>query len=203
MSYINDYIHECPAFGWVGGPEFSTRIVALANGRERRNAQWARVRHKYSMPFQNIRPESYAGIKQMHLVCRGMLNSFRFRDALDNYAENEIFAIADGVATDFQLVKQSVVSGVQYTREIFAVVEAKVFIDGVETIADGDRERGVVVFSSPPPAGAVLSWTGEFDVWVRFAQDDLPFSIDNNNDGGYFINGTVNLIEVPPPGFGE
>ena len=203
MSYINDYIKRCPAFGWEGGPGFSTQIVDLANGRERRNAQWSRVRHKYSLPFQNIRPDAYMGIKQMHLTCRGRLHAFRFRDALDHMAIAEPFAVADGTRVTYQLLKQSVIDGVQYAREVFAVVDAQVFIDGVETAAAGDVRRGLVTFAVPPAAGAILTWSGTFDVWVRFDQDDLPFSIDNANAQGYFINGTVTLIEVPPPGPGE
>lgn len=203
MSYINDYIQRCPAYGWEGGPEFSTRIVSLASGRERRNAQWSQPRHKYSIPYNNIRPGDYAGIKQMHLACRGRLHAFRFRDALDHTADAEPFAVADGVLTTFQLLKQSNVSGVQYAREVYALVSGSVFVNGVEATVTADNERGLVTFASPPAAGSLLTWTGVFDVWVRFDQDDLPFSIDNANGQGFFINGTVNLIEVPPPGPGE
>ena len=203
MSYINDYIAQCPAFGWEGGPEFSTQIVSLANGHERRNAQWAQVRHKYSIPFQNLTDAEYAGIKQMHLACRGRLHAFRFRDALDHSVVAQPFAVGDGVKTQYQLITTSEVAGVKYTREIFAIARANVYVNGVDTTTSGDPLRGVVTFSAPPAPGAILTWTGEFDVWVRFDSDYLPFSIDNRMGQGYAINGSVNLLEVSPPGWGE
>jgi uncharacterized protein (TIGR02217 family) len=204
MSYINDYIAGCPSFGWEGGPEFSTQIVSLMSGRERRNAQWAQARHKYTLPFSNITPREYAGIKQMHLACRGRLNGFRFRDELDYSVEDEVFATGDGAEVSFQLLKQSTRGGVHYLRRVFAIADGEVYANG-ERVFDFqvDSRRGVVTFPTPPAAGVVLSWSGVFDVWVRFDQDDLPFSIDNAGSEGYFINGAVRLIEIAPPGLGE
>lgn len=212
MSYLRAYIEKCPGFGWQGGPSFKTRIVSMANGRERRNAEQAYARHAYSAPFRNISPADYANIKQMHLVCRGMLHAFKFRDQLDYAsgpdgvapAQPEVFGAGDGAQTVFQLRKISTLSGVSYTRNVYAIRSAVVTVNGVASAPTIDMDRGTVTFAAAPAAAAVLRWTGEFDIWVRFNQDDLPFSIDNKSPkNGVLVNGSVDLIEVPPPEIGE
>ena len=61
-----------------------------------------------------------------------------------------------------------------------------------------DLDRGTVAMNAT--LGAVLEWDGEFDIWVRFNEDELPFSLDSRNtELGEIVNGQVNLIEVPPP----
>lgn len=200
MAYLNVYLDVCAAYGWNGGPEGKTQIVEMANGRERRNADWDDVRHRYILPFLNIKKEQYRVIKNHHLVCRQMLHAFRYRDHLDDRAEDEFFGLGDGTTTTFQLSKFSELDGIVYQRRIYAIPtepdDFEVYVNGVATTAYTlDRDRGVIEFDAAPAEDASLTWTGTFDVWVRFAQDWLPFSIDNLNA----VNGSVDLIEVAPP----
>lgn len=193
--YLNAYIDPCPAYGWNGAPGFQTRIVELRNGRERRNADWSQPRHRYAISFLNISKANHLAIKKMVLVCRGMLHAFRFRDQLDYEADDEIFGVGDGVAREFQLRKVSTVDGLDYERYVYAIVSASITNDGVPISPTIDMERGLVIFSVAPTAGNVLRWTGVFDIWVRFAEDYNPFSLDNPDA----VNGAINLIEVQPP----
>lgn len=204
MAYLRAYIDACAAYGWSGGPEFKTRIVEMASGRERRNAEWSNARHRFTLPFLNIDNEKYRAIKQHHLTCRGMLHAFLYRDPLDNIADNETFGIGDGVRREFQLSKLSVISGVFYQRNVYALPDAPsdlaVTVDGVPTTAfTVDRDRGVVLLDSAPALNAVLRWSGQFVVWVRFNQDWLPFSIDSVMGDGFAHNGDIELIEVAAP----
>lgn len=201
MSYLNAYLDECAAYGWSGGPEFNTRVKVLLNGRERRNADWSQGRHRYTLPFNNISQESYRAIRQMFEVCRGMLHGFRYVDPLDHESDNEEFGEGDGSEVEFQLSKLSVIDGVTYQREVYALPSIPtITINGVQTAGFvADMDRGLITFSVPPANGAVLRWTGSFDVWVRFNQDWLPFSIDNKRADGYAHNGSIELIELPPP----
>jgi uncharacterized protein (TIGR02217 family) len=195
--YLDAYLAPCPGYGWEGGPEFNTRIVSLANGRERRNANWSQPRHKYAAPYLNISKDAYREIKRMFYVCQGMLNAFRFRDQLDYEAVDQQFGVGDGTTDTFQLVTVSVADGVPYGRNVTALAEnPTVEIDGTPTaLFTADLDRGLIVFNSPPGVGEVLTWSGIFDIWVRFNQDYLPFSLDNPNA----TNGGVEVIEVPPP----
>ena len=197
MSYLDAYLQPCPGYGWEGGPTFKTQIVELKSGRERRNAEWARVRHQFSAPFNNITKDAYRNIKQMHLVCRGMLHAFRFRDELDYQADDDQFGTGDGVEREFQLSKISTLDGISYSREVFALVGVPIITinDSPTTAFAVNTRTGLVIFDAAPANDAVLRWTGEFDIWVRFSTDSLPFSIDNVDA----VNGSVNLIEVQPP----
>lgn len=196
MSYLDAYIPKCPSYGWQGGPEFSTLIVQMKNGRERRNAEIAFARHSFTVPFNNISPDDYAGIKQMHLVCRGQLHNFKFKDQLDYQAENEVFGQGDGATRVFQLQKTSTISGVSYNRQTYVIRDgATILVNGSAATHTIDQDRGLVTFASAPANLATIKGTWEFDLWVRFNQDNLPFSIDNIG----VRTGSVGLIEVPPP----
>lgn len=214
--YVRAFIPACEAFGWAGGPSFQTRIKALPNGRERRNADWSQEKNRYTVPFQNVSSEDYAGIRQMFQVCRGMAHAFLYRDPLDFLAQGEVFATGDGATTEFALSKRSTIDGVLYRRYVHALYvpgdydsdentqEAdpstiQVRVDGVVTAVTVDHDRGTVLFAAPPANAAVLTWSGAFAVWVRFDADWLPFSIDNRRGAGHAHNGQIALTEDAAP----
>lgn len=213
MAYIRAYIPACESFGWNGGPQFKTRIVEMSNGRERRNADQAQPRHNFILPFANIDPKKYAGIKQTHLLMRGMLHNFLYQDRLDFEAVNELFAVAEAGQDEFQLSKLSAQDGVSYQRNIYALyvpaarhsaesIEAtpQITVDGVAAIGwTFDHDRGLAFPPAPMAGGEILRWSGQFSVWVRFNQDSLPFSIDNKSAEGFAINGQVELMEYAAP----
>lgn len=195
--YLDAYLDPCAAYGWEGGPQFRTNIVELQSGAEHRNAEWAEARHVYSAPFQNIDIASFRALKRMFFACRGMLGAFRFRDELDHSAVDEVFGVGDGVTTRFQLRKISEVDGASYARNVYALASAPtITVSAAPTSAFGvDLRTGEIEFDAPPALGAVLRWSGTFDVWVRFATDTLRFSLDNIDA----TNGTIEVIEVFPP----
>lgn len=199
MAYIRGYLETCEAYGWEGGPEFSTRIVTMANGFERRNGDWAQPRRRYSLPFLNISADRYSPILDMFYVARGQLHCFLYRDPLDHSADEELIGFGDGLNQIFQLSKLYTVGGFSYQRNVYAVPDSEtieVTLNGVVTDAYVlDKDRGLLFFNSAPANGAAVRWSGQFDVWVRFNQDTLPFTIDSPNAR----NGQVELIEMPPP----
>lgn len=207
--YLRAYIDQCASYGWTGGQEFQTRIRLLSNGRERRNADWSQGRHRFTIPFQNIGSEGYQAVRQMHEVCRGMLHAFLYLDPLNNEADDELFAVADG-SSEYQLTTTSVIDGVSYQREVSALyipgdngsavqVTPIVMVNGTPTAVTVDYDRGKVLFGAPPTPGAVLRWSGRYSVWVRFNNDWLPFSVDNRRGVDFAHNGTIELLELPPP----
>lgn len=208
--HLRAFIDACEGFGWSGGQEFQTRIKQLANGNERRNADWANGRHRYTIPFQNLLREQYQAVRQMHEVCRGMLHVFLYFDPSANEASNELFAVGDGVRVEFPLSTLSVIDGVSYQRPVRALYRPGVngdaisstivvTVNGTPTAVTVDYDRGIVLFGAPPDNGALLRWSGLFSVWVRFNNDWLPFSIDNRHRDEFFHNGTVELLEQPSP----
>lgn len=195
--HLDAYLAPCPGYGWDITPVFKTLITDLQSGDEYRNAEWIECRHRATAPFLNIAKPAYREIKQMFLVCRGMLHAFRFRDELDYQADDEQFGVGDDTTDEFQLNKVSTVDGVSYTRNVYALRAGTVItVDGTPTTAFTLNPRtGRVLFDSPPAGGALLAWSGEFDLWVRFGTDEIPFSLDNPDA----TNGSVILWEVPAP----
>lgn len=191
-------IAPTPGLGFTGGPEFQTDIKNAQNGREYRNGDWAICRHKYTCPFLNISNDAYLSIKEVFLVVRGRLHTFLHRDWGDYTATNENFGTGDGTTTMFQLQKTSTVGSATYDRVITKPFgEITVKVNGVITgFYTADFNTGLITFNTPPSTGSHLTWTGEFDVQVRFDIDFLPFSLDDRNNDGYVTNGSVDLIEV-------
>jgi uncharacterized protein (TIGR02217 family) len=194
--FIDDTIDQCAAYGFTGGPTFRTNIAEMRSWREKRNADVDMARHEYSAPYNNISQEGWREIRRMFYVCRGKLHSFRLRDPNDYQAANELFGIGDGVSTIFQLSNLSEADGVTYSRLVQLPVNPTIYVDGVEVAASVDLVTGEVDFgSSVPLLGEALTWSGTFDIKVRFDQDSLPFSLDSRRSDGFAINGSVNLIE--------
>lgn len=205
---LQAYLEPTISYGWSGGPEFKTRIVPLRKSRRnRRNGDWSQPKHRFTAPYQHLSNDAYRAIKKMHLVCRGQLHTFLFRDELDFEATNEPFGVGDGTTKSFQLSKRSTVDGIDYDRTVHALYQPDpdtlgaavevvpiITIDGTPTTAFTlDPDTGEVVFDSAPAEGAVLRWSGKFSLWVRFAQDWLPFSFEFD-EGTY---GSIDLVEEP------
>lgn len=197
--FLDVELDICPAYGWQGGPEFSTRVITLRNWTERRNADNALCRHSYSLPLQNILNADYLlQLKQVFLACRGKLHSFKVKDRADYLADRETFFEGDGVTKVFQLRKDSYFGAASYTRIITKPVVSTVhiYVNGVETAATVDGLTGLVTFGVAPAAGALGTWSGEFRVPVRFNSDSLNTTIDNRSEDDYVVNGSVDLVEV-------
>jgi uncharacterized protein (TIGR02217 family) len=198
-----------PAFGWQGGPEFNTRVVPLKNGHERRNANWEEARHRYILPFKNIKSSDYlAQIKAAFFAMRGQTYSFLVKDHSDYQATMESLGTVPSGTTPIQLTKVSDFNGViTYTRTI-----TKPVLSGFTMYQDAgsgpiakagtlNTTTGLFTPTTSWTSGATAYWTGEFRVPVRFATDALPMTIDEKfmGDNTFAMNGSVELVEV----FGE
>lgn len=192
----------CPAYGWQGGPELSTRIIGLRNGHERRNANWTGVRHRFVLPFQNITDQSYLNdLKSAFLAMRGQLHSFLVKDWSDFEAAGESLGNAPAGTTAVQLQKVSTFGIASYTRQITKPKAGTVTVyqAGVEKAGSLDTTTGLFTPSTSWTEGQPLTWDGEFYVPVRFASDLLPMTIDNKSGANHVLNGSIELVEV----FGE
>ena len=195
MTTINAELDICPSFGWQGGPEFNTMVKQLRNGHERRRSLWQEAKHNYLLPFQNITNAEYlVQLKSAFLAARGSAESFLVKDNSDYIAEGEVFGAGDGVETAFDLYIVRTFGSAYYARRILYPVDAVFYADGAEVAAT--FFNGQVVFDVAPDDGAVLSWSGEFRVAVRFASDAFPMTIDDRSGADLMMNGSVELREV-------
>jgi uncharacterized protein (TIGR02217 family) len=71
------------AYGFQCIPAYSTRIVPLDNGQEKRNINWTKAKRRYSALYQNFTEEQFAILLATFHAARGSAYSFRFKDHTD------------------------------------------------------------------------------------------------------------------------
>jgi len=184
------------AFGTRGGPVRSTEILQFANGGETRNAKTRHSRRQYNAIAGLKSREQTIELLDFYESRNGPLYGFRFRDPLDNSADNQI-GIGDGAQRDFELIKRYGVEPHLYVRPITKPVEdtVRVFVDDIKRPVSVDHQRGIIQFQTPPNAGAIIRAEFEFDVPVRFASESLDIVLD---DFGAAQIQDIPLIEILP-----
>lgn len=163
-----------------GGPMFSTQVQRSFSGAEQRNANWDVPLGKWDLGERSLTQTQLDALNIFIRVRMGRLIGFRFKD----WADFSVKA-TDGVlvretdsqkpAGSFQLYKKYATSTAFQLRKIAKPVEGtvRVFRDSLPVEAYVDYTTGSVRLENDPGAG-VLSWTGEFDVPVRFDVDHAP-----------------------------
>jgi uncharacterized protein (TIGR02217 family) len=171
-------------------PSFRNVIQEAISGNEQRFAQWTNCRGvgdlSYGLLTSSDPLGDFAAILAMWRAHFGSLYPFRFRDWSDYTATDELFGNGDGVTTDFQLVKTydpsqillSTPGSLFYVRSIVLVSGTPTIkVDGITKTPVTDytiSSAGIVSFVSAPANATDLTWSGEFDVPVRFDTDQLP-----------------------------
>ena len=190
------------ALGAIGGPERRTEVLALASGREVRNANWSRSRRRWDIGGAITNLARLQSLIDFFEARSGPLFGFRFRDPLDfssalpgadlSHTDQDL-GFGDGARTSFQLVKRSDA----YVRDVHKPVPAtvRIGIDGtlVETGWTLDASSGTVTFATPPTDGALISAGFEFDCAVRFESDQIQAVIEAFGAGRV---ASVGLIEI-------
>jgi uncharacterized protein (TIGR02217 family) len=191
MSAFHDILFPLDiALGSAGGPERRTEIVALASGREERNARWAHSRRRYDAGYGIKTFEALSQVVAFFEERRGMLHGFRWRDRLDHSSAapgvavtpfDQTLGFGDGDTATFQLAKTYGGAFAPYTRPVTKPVtgSVRIAVDGVEL--DGgvaiDMTTGVVTLSEPPGPGDAVTAGFLFDVPVRFDTDYLEVDL--------------------------
>lgn len=194
MSFNESRILDCVAYGSEFGHRYRTRINELRSGVERRNGEWERPLGRYSIVYQNLRQDDANTVVAAHHACMGRLIGFRFKDWADYQADDEVLGFGTGAVQELQLVKTYQFGSLSNTRNIYKPVPSiTVYENGSPIAASVDYTTGIVTITAT--LGAEITWSGEFDVPVRFADDEMSFSIDNRS-GDYILNNDVELLEI-------
>jgi uncharacterized protein (TIGR02217 family) len=169
------------------GPTFRNVIQEAISGNEQRFAQWTKCRGVGDLSYGLLTSANplgdFAAILALWRAHFGSLYPFRFRDWSDYVATHEVFGTGDGAKTQFQLSKtydpQLILLGVAgtffYVRAITLLATTpEIRINNVVTTAYSISASGMVTFTTAPAASAQLTWSGTFDVPVRFDMDTLP-----------------------------
>lgn len=180
-------------FGSNGGPNFSTEIIVVDSGFERRNQNWAQARRVFDAKAGVRSASDAAALLNFFHARAGRARGFRLRDwsdyssADDNVSapsfSDQTIGLGDDGTINFQLVKNYANGGVTHARTINKPVSGSVVIGvGGALLGSGwsvDNTTGIVTFSIPPAGGQTITAGFLFDVPVRFDTDYLPLSAEN------------------------
>jgi uncharacterized protein (TIGR02217 family) len=193
MSFIETRLSECVSAGFQVVPAYSTRIVALDNGQEKRNVNWTKARRRFSCDWRNFTREDFEDLLACFHVCAGSAHSFRFKDWTDYEATDESLGTTPGAnQTPVQLIKTYTFGGSTRTRNITKPVSATVYQGGVAKAGTLDTTTGLFTPTTSWTAATALTWTGTFDVPVRFVSDEFPATFEATQN---YITATAELIE--------
>lgn len=212
MSFHDVQFPTDISYGSSGGPVFSTVVIETESGAEHRVSRWNDPRHQYDAVYGIRDHEDIARVKEFFIARKGKANAFRWKDWTD-YTSNptdpsfaqtagtadQILGVGDGTVSTFQLCKSYNSGPVSYVRKIEKPVEGtvRIWLNGVEQLSGWsvNTDSGLITFTSPPSNTVVVAASFQFDVPVRFMDDDLLAKIDNWSSGSL----SIGIIEIVDP----
>lgn len=181
MGFINVVLDDQVAYGFEGGPEYSTGETDLENGLQIRDAAWRFPRHRYNASFKNVQEDARDYLIAAFHACRGKLHSFKFKDWNDYTAEEEPLLVVAG-QTPVQLYKVYQF-GPAYSVRVIQAINAETFVltDNTGAAVSGSLDANTGIFT---PTAAwdmtkTYKWSGEFYVWVHFTDDYNAMTINS------------------------
>lgn len=194
------------SYGSSGGPKFKTDIVTMDNGSEQRVARWTKGKSAYTVGYGIRTMEQLAVIRRFWNARKGSAWGFRYKDwgdytstligNLDVAVTNidQVLGSGDFSETQFQLVKRYTSGSSNQIRPITKPCSGTVIValDGVNQSSGWsvDLLTGIITFTTPPEAGVSVTAGFQFDVPVRFSNENdeqLLISIDEKDLGGVDI----------------
>lgn len=181
------------AYGARGGPQFSTTVLTLASGHEKRNVNWAKVRAQYNVAYGVKEPAQMTALNNFFMARWGRAYSFQYFDWRDHIIENLLLGVGNGTTRQFQIFKRYISGAYNYDRQITKIKPntiANVTVNDVPMVLNGsgatgytlDRLTGKVNFNTAPASGVpiVLGYV-EFYVHVRFDTDMMDIQLPTYN----------------------
>ncbi len=180
-------------FGSSGGPAFSTEVVVIDSGYERRNQNWSHARRVFDARTGVRSAADAAALLTFFHARAGRARGFRLKDwsdfttATDGTSapawNDQSIGTGDGTNMAFQLCKNYTSGGVTHQRLIAKPVTGSVAVGVHGTQATTgwsvDTTTGIVTFASPPAASQTVTAGCRFDVPARFDTDQLALSAEN------------------------
>jgi len=186
-----------PGLGWSvsKAPRFATRIQRAVSGRELRVVDQPNPIWTWTLTYSMLRDQNdtraasgpgvgYDELRTLmgfFLQQQGSFQPFLFDDPSDDRASAQAIGTGDGSTTVFQLVRTmgAALPGGGFAEPITAPnTVATIYFDGVRQSSSAysvDANTGLVNFSSPPPAGQLVTVDFTYYFRVRFADDSSEF----------------------------
>ncbi len=193
------------SYNSAGGPSYSTRVVQVQSGHEKRNQNWSFPRHRYDVAYGVKQLSDLEDLITYLHAMTGRTHGFRFKDWADFKScktsetvddQDQALGSGDAAEDEFQIIKTYTEGSLSLARYITKPVSGTVTValDGVNQASGWsvDTATGIITFSTPPGAGVVVSAGYEFDVPVRFDIDHLSTQITDYQMG----TATAPMIEI-------
>jgi uncharacterized protein (TIGR02217 family) len=174
----------CPSFGITSEPLYAVSVVERANGGEKRNRDWDRPRHRYTVTVGPRMEAEISEVLEFYHAVGGPAYGFRFKDPVDfkscrvesepSSTDQPLPELEGGSPSQYQLTKRYTMGANTQDREIYKPVSGSILIADAGVLKtegadyDIDYTTGEVILNFTP-SGA-LTWGGEFDVPARFEQ---------------------------------
>jgi uncharacterized protein (TIGR02217 family) len=205
---------------WLQGGRGSLTIVSETyGGYEYRNSPWRYPRGRWNVGSA-FRTAAAGGVAlsmqdlyNFWLNCIGQLNGFRLFAPLDNNDETHGVLGTTGLAvastTAYQMYKNPTSGSNSVQVKVLKPIAAsesrnnvmlpaiKVYNNGVLQTLTTDYTigtTGVITFTSQPTVGHTLTWTGYYDIPVRFSKDFPDIGLDDS--GALYVWEGLELLEL-------
>jgi uncharacterized protein (TIGR02217 family) len=181
MGFISAVLDDEVAYGFEGGPRYSTNVTDLENGLREPDGEWLYGRHEYSAKFDNLPDPAREAIINVFHAARGKRHDFKFKDWNDFTATFEplnVPAELVGTTQPVQLYKTYTFGPAYTIRPVQAIKVATVFLGAAAVPGTVDIDTGLFYPAAAWEVGE-YTWSGEFYVWVHFTNDYNPFTINS------------------------
>lgn len=192
------------AFGATVGPTYLTVVTPVYSGRDGRIPAWSQSRIRFDVGRRCMNVADTATLDAFFRAVKGRAYGFRIKDWTDyTCTTSQGVLSATATAGTYQLGKRYVSGALSETRAIAKPVAGTVLVfkNGVQ-ITSGltlDTTTGLVTISPTPGGTDVLTWSGQFDVPVRFDADEMKKQIMDRNgaSGDLLVDwGSIPIIEI-------
>lgn len=166
----NEVFPDFPGIQWTKTktPIFSTRIQTATSGRESRAGFYVYPLWEYVWSYEILRDDTIndelSELIGFYLARYGALDSFLIEDDSDISVTSQLISVADGILTDFQMVRTY--GG--FLEPVTDLTDAIIYCDSVEQTSGytlGSEDSGVLSFTSAPAEGTVI--TADFSHYKR------------------------------------
>ena len=204
--YESPRFPERISYGAIGGPAFSTHVVAVISGDESRNSNWAYPLHSWDVSYGAKTQADFEAIREHFMSVRGRQHGFRFKDWTD-YSVAVADGIVSGITTKtFQLLKRYSSGAQSLSRKITKPIAAGFALlnSGTPLVLTTDYTLDTVtgiVTTVADQTAANFTWSGEFDVPMRYDTDRLQARVVSANPSDGFIHSweSVPIVELRTP----
>lgn len=167
-------------------PRFSTEIVRTDGGHEVRNSRWQYPLHVIEFDLSPAVPGDdldFDEFVELFYAAGGSAESFKFRHPYDHSALAQPIGTGDGATVLWQLYKTYTRGAISRQRKITRPVQGTVaiYVNGAPVAASINYDTGEVTISPAVAIGAAITADFEFDIPVRFADDEIEIMALSND----------------------